>query len=183
MAGETPVSEAICLPVQRWRRSRSISTTTAWGVGRCSRCGRDERSCNPASPSRRCRTTHLRTVRGQMPTASATASGVCPLATGPVQCALNRAASAGHSPQRGKAERCPNMCRCAPSGGAVSSASTAHAVGRRKGPWIHRGHPAFLRADARPRHPARAPNLSLRRAFAHDDAPSSPYAPPSSRQT
>jgi hypothetical protein len=81
VAGETPVSEAICLPVRRWRRSRSISTTTAWGVGRCSRCGRDERSCNPASPSRRCRSTHLRTVRGQMPAASATASDVCPLAT------------------------------------------------------------------------------------------------------
>ncbi len=54
---------------------------TAWGVGRCSRWGRDERSCNPANPSRRYRSTHLRTLRGQTPAASATASGVCPLST------------------------------------------------------------------------------------------------------
>ena len=36
-----------------WRRSRSISSMTVWGVGRRSRCGRDEGSCNPANPSRR----------------------------------------------------------------------------------------------------------------------------------
>ena len=33
-------------------RSRSISSTTTCGVGRCSRCGREERSCSPANPSR-----------------------------------------------------------------------------------------------------------------------------------
>jgi chemotaxis response regulator CheB len=33
--------------------SRSISSMTVCGVGRRSRCGRDERSCNPANPSRR----------------------------------------------------------------------------------------------------------------------------------
>src|SRR5262249_40848334 len=59
----------------------SIFSITAWGVGRCSRCGLDERSCNPANPSRRYRSTHFRTVRGQTPAASATASGVCPLST------------------------------------------------------------------------------------------------------
>ena len=67
VADETPTSTAICLPVQRCRRSRSIFSITAWGVGRCSRCGRDERSCNPANPSRRYRSTHLRTVRGKTP--------------------------------------------------------------------------------------------------------------------
>jgi hypothetical protein len=35
----------------------------------------------PANPSRRYRSTHLRTVRGQTPAACATASGVCPFAT------------------------------------------------------------------------------------------------------
>jgi hypothetical protein len=65
------------------RRNRSISSTTAWGVGCRSRCGREERSCNPANPSRRYRSTHFRTVRGQTPAASATASGVCPLSTCP----------------------------------------------------------------------------------------------------
>ena len=54
---------------------------TAWDVGCRSRCGRDERSSKPAKPSRRYRSTRLRTVRGQTPTASATASGICPLAT------------------------------------------------------------------------------------------------------
>jgi hypothetical protein len=58
VAGETPVFAAICLPVQRWQRSRSISSTMAWDVGCRSRCGRDERSCNPANPSRRYRSTH-----------------------------------------------------------------------------------------------------------------------------
>ena len=81
VADETPTSTAICLPVQRCRRSRSIFSITVWGVGRCSRCGRDERSCNPANPSRRYRPTHLRTVRGQTSAASATVSGVCPLST------------------------------------------------------------------------------------------------------
>ena len=33
VAGDTPVAAAICLPVQRCRRSRSTSSTTAWGVG------------------------------------------------------------------------------------------------------------------------------------------------------
>jgi hypothetical protein len=39
------------LAVHRWLRSRSIFSTTTWVVGRCSRCGRDERCCNPAISS------------------------------------------------------------------------------------------------------------------------------------
>ena len=34
VAGETLVSRAICLPVQRWRRSTSIRSAVAVGVGR-----------------------------------------------------------------------------------------------------------------------------------------------------
>jgi hypothetical protein len=33
VAGETPVSAAIALPVRRWRRSASMRSTMAWGVG------------------------------------------------------------------------------------------------------------------------------------------------------
>jgi hypothetical protein len=61
----------------RCRRRRSISSTTAWSVGCRSRCGRDERSIRPASPSARKRSTHLRTVLTQTPKAVATAFGVC----------------------------------------------------------------------------------------------------------
>jgi integrase/recombinase XerD len=50
-----------------------------------------ERSCNPVNPSRR--STHLRTVRGQTPAASATASGVCP----PSTCRTIRSRSRGVS--------------------------------------------------------------------------------------
>ena len=50
-----------------------------WRVGSRSRCGRDERSCKPSTPSARKRASHLRAVRGQTPAARAAASGVCPL--------------------------------------------------------------------------------------------------------
>lgn len=81
VAGDTLSSAAIRLPVKRCRRSASIRSTTAIGVGRCKRCGREERSCNPAMPSASKRATHLRAVRGQTPAARAAASGVCPLRT------------------------------------------------------------------------------------------------------
>jgi hypothetical protein len=81
VAGETPVSAAICLPVQRWRGSRSTFRTTSCGVGQRSRRGRELRSRSPARPSARYRATHLRMVRGQTPTANAAAFGVCPLIT------------------------------------------------------------------------------------------------------
>src|SRR5690606_22654148 len=81
VAGDTLSSAAICLPVQRCRRSASIRSITAIAVGRCKRCGRDERSFSPAMPSASSRATHLRAVRGQTPAARAAASGVCPLST------------------------------------------------------------------------------------------------------
>jgi hypothetical protein len=77
----------ICiLPILEPRRSVLLRgfaelPQMAWDVGCRSRCGRDERSCNPANPSRRYRSTHLRMVREQTPAPSATASGVCPLST------------------------------------------------------------------------------------------------------
>ena len=74
-------SAAICLPVQRWRRRASIRATTAAGVGRCSRRGREERSLRPSRPCTAKRASHLRTVRGQTPAARAAAFGVCPLRT------------------------------------------------------------------------------------------------------
>ena len=46
---------------------------------RAERCGRDERSFNPSTPSALNRACHLRAVRGQTPAARAAASGVCPL--------------------------------------------------------------------------------------------------------
>jgi hypothetical protein len=57
----------------------STCVTTASGVGRLSLCGRDDRSCRPATPSALKRFHHLRAVRGQTPVARAAASGVCPL--------------------------------------------------------------------------------------------------------
>ena len=39
VAGDTPVAAAICLPVQRCRRSRSISSAAVWGVGRAQPMG------------------------------------------------------------------------------------------------------------------------------------------------
>ena len=80
VAGETPASAAICLPVQRWRRSASTCSTIAGGVG-LSQAMRPRgaiRQARPA-PSASKRATHLRTVRGQTPAARAAASGVCPL--------------------------------------------------------------------------------------------------------
>ena len=76
-------------------RSRSISSTTTCGVGRCSRCGREERSCSPANPSRidqpTCEPSAGRCLRlRQRPPASVRSRPA-------VQCALDRAASAGHS--------------------------------------------------------------------------------------
>src|SRR5579863_1138867 len=57
-----------------------MRSTMACDVGRYSRCGRELRSARPPSPSLLWRSTHLRTVRGQTPTASLTAFGGCPLA-------------------------------------------------------------------------------------------------------
>lgn len=62
VAGETPVSATICLPVQRWRRRASTCAMIGSGVGRFSLCGRDDRSCSPAAPSVLKRRHHLRAV-------------------------------------------------------------------------------------------------------------------------
>jgi hypothetical protein len=51
VAGETPTWAAICWPVQRCRLSSQMRSTVGCGVGRYSRCGREERSCSPATPS------------------------------------------------------------------------------------------------------------------------------------
>ena len=77
---DTPVSAAICLPVQR-AGAAARPPQPPPGASAAAADARDDRSSKPAKPSRRYRSTHLQTVRGQMPTASATASGVCPLAT------------------------------------------------------------------------------------------------------
>ena len=81
VAGETPSSAAIALPVQRRRRRSPTRATTVARVGLRRRCGRDERSSRPASPSARQRATHLRTVLTQSPKAVATAFGLCPCST------------------------------------------------------------------------------------------------------
>ena len=61
------VARAICWPVQRWRRSRGISATTADGVA----CGKDRAcedwSAKPAGPSARKRASHLNAVRVETP--------------------------------------------------------------------------------------------------------------------
>ena len=49
-----------------------IVSTVVGGVGRCSRCGREERSLRPSGPSARKRFTHLLTVLQQTPKAWAT---------------------------------------------------------------------------------------------------------------
>lgn len=77
VAGETPTSVAICLPVQRRRRKASTRSRLATGVDRCKLCGRQERSLSPSTPSALKRATHLRTVRGQ---AQGTAARWCVVA-------------------------------------------------------------------------------------------------------
>jgi hypothetical protein len=50
MAGDTPVSAAICFPVQRWRGKASIRMTTASDVGRWSRCAGTSGLAGPQRP-------------------------------------------------------------------------------------------------------------------------------------
>ena len=52
-----------------------------WALADRADRGRELRSFRPARPSASKRSTHLRTVRGQTPAASATAFGVCPPST------------------------------------------------------------------------------------------------------
>jgi hypothetical protein len=64
VAGETPVSAAICLPVQRCRRKASTAAQVAGAVWLGNERGLDERSRNPPTPSAWKRSTHLATVFG-----------------------------------------------------------------------------------------------------------------------
>src|SRR5262245_36893049 len=75
-----PTTPAISAPVQRRRRSRSISTTSPVEIARGERWGRHERSSNASSPSA-ARVTHFRTVRSHTPTARATAATGSPWCT------------------------------------------------------------------------------------------------------
>jgi hypothetical protein len=64
VAGDTPTSAAICLPVWRCRRNVSTVARVATGVWLGDEWGRDERSRNPSTPSARNRLTHLATFFG-----------------------------------------------------------------------------------------------------------------------
>src|SRR5262249_55995027 len=64
VAGETPTSAAICLPVWRWRRKTSMASHVAWGVWLSDERGLEERSRKPSTPSARKPLTHLATVFG-----------------------------------------------------------------------------------------------------------------------
>src|ERR1700676_509777 len=66
VAGDTPTSAAICLPVWRWRRNASITAHVAGSVWLGNERGLEERSCNPSTPSARNRLTHLATILGVM---------------------------------------------------------------------------------------------------------------------
>ena len=77
----------------------SCYRSKAFGVGRRRRRGRELRSCNPARPSLSHRFSHLRTVRGQTPTACAMGSASARLQPVP-RSTLDHAALAGHSCER-----------------------------------------------------------------------------------
>src|SRR5712672_1794720 len=62
VAGETPTSAAICLPVWRWRRKTSTTAHVVGAVWLGNERGLEERSRKPSTPSARNRSTHLATV-------------------------------------------------------------------------------------------------------------------------
>src|SRR3979490_2910481 len=64
VAGETPTSAAICLPVWRWRRKTSTTAHVAGAVWLGNERGLEERSRKPSTPPARNRSTHLATVFG-----------------------------------------------------------------------------------------------------------------------
>ncbi len=78
VARDSPRAMATSPPVRRWRRSAATCSAMGAGVRLGDRCGRDERSCKPLTPSDRKRLTHLRTVLTHTPMAVATAMGGCP---------------------------------------------------------------------------------------------------------
>jgi hypothetical protein len=80
VARETPTCTAICLLVQRGRRSRSISTTATAGVTDGADAGMSDPATRPILHGDIDQPTSERSA-GITPAASATASGVCPLST------------------------------------------------------------------------------------------------------
>src|SRR5712671_2158656 len=64
VAGETPTSAAICLPVWRWRRKTSTTAHVVGAVWLGNERGLEERSRKPSTPPARNRSTHLATVFG-----------------------------------------------------------------------------------------------------------------------
>src|SRR5258708_13002041 len=64
VAGDTPTSMAMCLPVWRCRRKASTAVHLDGGVWLGNERGLEERSRNPSTPSARKRSTHLATVFG-----------------------------------------------------------------------------------------------------------------------
>jgi hypothetical protein len=62
VAGDTPTSAAICLPVWRSRRNVSTAALVAGGVWLGNEWGLEERSRNPLTPSARNRSTYFATV-------------------------------------------------------------------------------------------------------------------------
>jgi hypothetical protein len=64
VAGDTPASAAICLPVRRCRRKFSMTALVAGDVWLGDERGLDERSRKPFTPSALNRSTHLATVFG-----------------------------------------------------------------------------------------------------------------------
>jgi hypothetical protein len=68
-----PSSAAMRVDVNRARRSRSMSISTAREVRRGTRLGADERSCSCRSPARQ-RANQRYTVRSEIPSAAATSA-------------------------------------------------------------------------------------------------------------
>src|SRR6202049_1932763 len=81
VAGDTPTSAAICLPVWRWRRNASTTAHVAGAVWLGNERGLEERARKPSTPPVRNRSTHLATVFGVVLTWRAAAALLSPAST------------------------------------------------------------------------------------------------------
>src|SRR3984957_6921019 len=81
VAGDTPTSTAICLPVQRCRRKASTMAHVAGAAWLGNERGLEERSRKPSTPSARNRSTHLATVLGVVLNWRAAAALLSPAST------------------------------------------------------------------------------------------------------
>src|SRR5260370_34862016 len=81
VAGDTPTSMAMCLPVWRCRRKASTAVHLDGGVWLGNERGLEERSRNPSTPSARKRSTHLATVFGVVLNWRPAAASVTPPST------------------------------------------------------------------------------------------------------